>query len=93
MRWQRRRKQRVRVQVHRVVEDALRVAHLLHYAEIHHRHAVAHIAHRREVVRDHDVRQPVLLLQVHEQVHYLRANGHIQRGHRLVERDDLRVQR
>ena len=93
MRGQRRREERIGVQVNRVVEDAFGIAHLLHYAEIHNCHAVTHVAHCREVVRDHDVCQPVLLLKVNEQVHYLCANGHVKRGNRLVERDDLRVQR
>ena len=92
VRGERRREERIGVQVNRVVEDAFGIAHLLHYTEIHNCHAVTHVAHCREVVRDHDVSQAVLLLKINEQVHYLCANGHVKRGHRLVERDDLRVQ-
>ena len=93
VRRERSREERVGVQVDGVVEDALRVTHFLHDAEIHDCHAVAHVAHGSEVVRDHDVREAVLVLEVNEEVHYLSADGHVKRGHRLVESDDLWVQR
>ena len=38
-------------------------------AEIHHRHRVGDVAHHRKVVRDEEIRQPQLVLQVFEQVH------------------------
>ena len=44
-------------------------------------------------MRDHDVRKAVLVLEVNEEVHYLSADGHVERGHRLVKSDDLWVQR
>ena len=62
-------------------------------AEIHHRDAVRHVADDRQVVRDEDVRQPEVALQRLQQVHDLRADRHVERGDRLVEDDQLRVQR
>ena len=62
-------------------------------AEVHHRDVVGDVPHDREVVRDEDVRQPEVVLQRLEQVHDLRLDRHVERRHRLVEDDQLRVQR
>ena len=34
--------------------------------EIHHRHAMADMLHDREIVRDEQIRQPEVALQVHQ---------------------------
>ena len=62
-------------------------------AEVHHGDAVGDVADDREVVRDEDVRQPEVALQRLEQVHDLRLDRDVERGHRLVEDDQLRVER
>ena len=46
-----------------------------------------------EVVRDEDVRQPELRLEVLQQVEDLRLDGDVERGDRLVADDQLRVDR
>ena len=46
-----------------LIEEIVYVCHLHDFAEIHHRHAIAHMADHREVMRDHDQRQAKLLLQ------------------------------
>ena len=62
-------------------------------AAVHHDHAVADVADRREVVGDEQVREPELLLQVAQQVQDLRAHGHVERGDRLVADDERGVRR
>ena len=62
-------------------------------AEVHHGDAVGDVAHDREIVRDEDVRQPEVALQRLEQVHDLRADRDVERRHRLVEDDQLRIER
>ena len=52
--------------------------------EVHHRHAVADVAHHRQVVRDEQVGQAQALLQFHQHVDHLRLDRHVQRRHRLV---------
>ena len=62
-------------------------------AEIHHGDAVADVLDHRQVVRDEQVRQAELALQVHQQVDDLRLDRHVERGDRLVADDQLRVER
>ncbi len=53
-------------------------------AEVHHADAVGDVVHDREVVRDEEVREPELALQVAHQVQHLRLHRHVERGRRLV---------
>ena len=71
---------------------ASRVRHLDDLAQVHHGDAVADVAHDRQVVGDEQVRQAELALQVLEQVDDLRLDRHVERRHRLVADDQLRVQ-
>ena len=48
-------------------------------AEVHHRDAIAHVAHDREVVRDEDQRQIELALQRPQQVEDLRLDRDVER--------------
>jgi len=61
-------------------------------AEVHHRHAVGHVLHHREVVRDEQVGEPEAALQFLQQVHHLRLDGDIERAHRLIADDEFRSQ-
>ena len=61
---------------------------LLHHADV-----VGDDAHDREVVGDEEVRQAELGLQVGEQAQDLRLHEHVERRDRLVEDDDLGLQR
>ena len=45
--------------------------------------------HDGEVVRDEQVRQVELVLQIHQQVDDLRLNRHVKGGHRLVRHDQF----
>ena len=51
---------------------------------------VGHVAHRGEVVRDQQVGDIVLRLDVLQQVHHLRADRHVQRRDRFVQHDQPR---
>ena len=51
------------------------------------------VAHDRQVVRDEEVREPELVLQIFEQVHDLRLDRDVERRDRLVEHDQRRVER
>ena len=80
----RRRQQRLRVGVQRPREDAL-LGSLLHdEAQVHHQHVVRDVAHHAQVVRDEQVGQAQVALQVGQQVQHLRLNRHIERRYRLV---------
>ena len=62
-------------------------------AEIHHGDALADVLDHREVVRDEQVGEAELLLQVLEQVDHLRLDRHVERRDRLVAHDQLRLDR
>ena len=61
--------------------------------EIHHRDAMADMAHHGEVVADEEIGEPVFLLQVDQQVQHLRLHRHVERRHRLIGHDQLGVDR
>ena len=62
-------------------------------AEVHHGDAVGDVPDDAQVVRDEDVREAEVPLQVVEQVDDLRLNRDVERRDRLVGDDQLRVQR
>ena len=72
--------------------EVVRRRHLNQVPEVHDGNAVRDVPHHRQVVSDHDVRQPELVLKVFEQVHHLRLDRDVQRRHRLVGDDHLRAQ-
>ena len=71
----------------------VRFAELDDLAEVHDRDVVADVAHHGKVVRDEDVREPELVLQVLEQVDDAGLDRHVERRDRLVEHQQLRVER
>jgi hypothetical protein len=52
------RQQRLRIGMQRVIVKLVLVRQLDNFAQVHHRHAVADMAHHRKIVRDEQVRQP-----------------------------------
>ena len=60
-------------------------------AEVHHQHAVGDVADDVEVVRDEDVGQAEVALQVLEQVQDLRLHRDVERRDGLVADDQLRI--
>ena len=84
--------QRLRVGMQRADEQLLRGGGFHQLAQIHDADVVRDVAHDREVMGDEHVGQPLLLLQILEQVEHLRLNGDVQGGDRLIADDELRVQ-
>ena len=62
-------------------------------AEVHDHHPIGDVADDVEVVGDEDVREPEVLLEVLQQVQDLRLHRDVERRHRLVADDQLRVDR
>ncbi len=75
----------------RPVQHFLGRADLDDLAQVHHRHAVADLFHHRDVVRDEQVRQAHLGLQLLHQLDHACLHRHVQRRHRLVGHDDLGI--
>src|SRR5215471_11631856 len=59
-------------------------------AEIHHRDACADVLDDRQIVRDEEIGQPELLLQVFQQIDDLRLDRYVERRDGLVAHDQLR---
>ncbi len=62
-------------------------------AEVHHGDVIGDVAHDGEVVRDEQVCQPALGLQIGEQIEHLRLYRHVERAHRLITYYELRLDR
>src|SRR4051812_10252751 len=85
--------QRLRVRGLQGVVDLVPRALLDDLAEVHPRDVVTEVPDDAEVVRDEHERDTEVAPQVLEQVHHLGLDGHVQRGHRLVGDDHLRLDR
>ena len=77
----------------RTGEDLLDRALLDLASGVHHHHALAHLGHHAEVVRDQHDRRAEPVLQVAHQVEDLRLDRHVQRRRRLVGDQQLRIAR
>ena len=77
----------------RLEEQGIRRPDLDDHTEVHHGDPVRHVVHHAEVVRDEDVRQLEVVLEVVEEVDHLCLDRNVERGHRLVGDDQLRAQR
>ena len=86
-------KQRLSIGMQRVAEQLLRRCQLHDPPKIHHGDPVGQILHHRQIVGDENVGQPMLFLELIEQFEYLRLNGNVQRGDRLVADNQLRIDR
>ena len=58
-------------------------------AQVHHPDAIAEVPHHRQVVRDEEVGETEVALQVVEQVQHSRLHADVERTDRLIEHDDL----
>jgi hypothetical protein len=85
--------QRDRVRVERVVVEIVRGRELHDLPQVHHRDPVRDVPDDREVVRDEEVRELEVLLQLLHQVDDLRLDRDVERRHRLVADDEVRVER
>ena len=84
--------QRTGIGMTRDREKLVRGRDLRHLAEVHDRDGLADVAHHGKVVRDEDVGEPEVGLQVDEQVDDLRLDGDVEGRHRLVADDQLRAE-
>ncbi len=62
-------------------------------SQVHHRDPGRNVPDDREIVGDEDVGQTEPMLQIHQQVDDLRLHRDVERGHRLVADDQLRLDR
>src|SRR3954453_12105477 len=88
-----RREQRAGVGVARVRVQVLALRKLDDLAQVHHGHAVAHVPDDGQAVRDEDDREAELALEVGEEVEDLGLDRDVERRHRLVADDQLRLER
>ena len=77
----------------RVLVQVVRRRQLHDLAEVHDRDPVGDVPDDCEVVRDEEVREAELALQLLEQVDDLRLDRDVERRHRLVADDEVRVER
>ena len=82
-----------RVLLLRVAEDVVHRALLDDAALLHHAHEVGGDPHHGEVVRDEQIRQTQIALQVGEQIEDLVLNQHVEGRDRLVQHDDVGLER
>src|SRR5712691_2128716 len=85
--------QRARIGMPRAGVDALHGTQLDDLAEIHDEDAVADVLHAIEVMRDEDIGERKVALEIDEQVEHLNLDRLVERGNRLVEDDELRLER
>src|SRR5258708_2442204 len=84
-----RREQRNRVRMKRRAIQLGSVRDLDDLAEVHDCYPVADVPDDREVMRDEDVREVEIPLQLHQQIQHLRLDRHIQSGDRLISHYEL----
>src|SRR5437868_2726752 len=84
------RQQRARVGMPGVVVEIRRLRVFDHLAEVHDGDPVADVPYDRQVVRDEEIGQAEVLLQVGKQVDDLRLNRDVKSRDRLVADDELR---
>ncbi|MPN28210.1 hypothetical protein SDC9_175651 [bioreactor metagenome] len=87
------RKQRARIGMHRAHMQFSCLRELNDFAEIHDPDALRNMLHNRQIVRNKEIGQPHILLQLFQHIDDLRLNGHVQRGYRFVANDELRLHR
>ena len=79
-----RRQQRLRIGMCRRCEQTIRSCDLDNAAEIHDRNAIGDVAHDREIVRNEQIGELQLPLEILQQVDDLRLNRDVERRHRFV---------
>jgi hypothetical protein len=85
-----RRQQRARVGVARLREQLVHRGLLHDPPQIHHQRALAQVPDHRQIVRDEHQGQPLLALQLGQQVEHLRLHRGVEGRHRLVADQDAR---
>jgi len=78
--------------VRRILKELGGGCGLHHLAQIHHRNTITEVLHYAKVVRNEEVREAELLLQLCEQVQHLRLNRDVECRDWLVQHDQGWVQ-
>ena len=78
------RQQRLRVGHERPAEQCATRRQFDDAPEIHHRDAIGHVRDYRQIVRDEQIGEAAITLQVTQQVDDLRLHTHIEGGHRFI---------
>ena len=86
-----RRKQCLRIWMGRMRIKLLCRSQLYHIAQIHHADTVADVLDNAQVMRNEQIGQVFLLLQIQKQVDHLRLNRNVQRRNGLVANDEFRL--
>ena len=86
-----RKHQRLRVRMQRLLEQLAGRRFLDHLAEVHDDDTPAHMTDDTEVVRDEEIGQVELLLQLDEEVQHLGLDRDVESRHGLVGDDELRA--
>ena len=85
--------QQLGVGMQRPLAQFVAIGGLHHAAEIHDDDARRDVPHHGEVVRDEEIGQAALALQCFQQIDDLPLDRHVERRHRLVADDELRLDR
>ena len=76
----------------RVPEDVLRRALFDEPSQVHDRHAIGHVAHDVQVVRDDEDAEPEPVLKARQQVQHVALDGHVEAGRGLVRDQQVGLQ-
>jgi hypothetical protein len=77
--------------MHGMLEQSLGRSRLDDLTGVHDEHAIRDIANDAEVVRDEEIREVQLRLEVVQEVEQLRLDRYVERRRRLVEDDERRI--
>ena len=78
--------------MHGIGQDVARIALLNNPPKIHDRNLLGNKPHNAKVMRNEEIREPVTIAELGKETDYLRLDGYVQRGHRLVADDKLGIQ-
>src|SRR5258706_450435 len=82
-------KQLPRVRMRRLVQNLVHRTGFNKLPRAHNRHTRGHLHHHRQAMRNENISQPKLLLQLLKQKQHLRPDRNVQRRHRLVRNEQL----
>jgi hypothetical protein len=77
----------------RVANDDSRLGQFDDFTEVHHHYPVAHMLYYRQIMRDKQVGDSSLLLQILKETDNLRLDGHVECADRFVTNDEFRLDR
>ena len=84
-------KQGQRVRMNRMIHQLVRVRNLHHVSQVHNRNTVGDMLYNQKVMRDEEIRDAQLILQILKHVQNLRLNRYVQSRYRLIADDEGRI--